>query len=362
MSEIRNDNSKKEEYENLKEKYKNHLEKFKSPRILEYFATALANKLDLNPRSHYSLPDPRFIVLDEEREIFRKMSAGFSIQKETQKWIEVLEWDPGLWKTMMVEQFWAITNREVVRIQCSKMDPSDLFFSPQLKAWETSRQPAEWIKIMQKPWVIILFDEIDKLDPQCFERLHRLFDSGRSIYDPQIGTIKANSDCLFAATRNSYEILSNPIVSRSSIMQINAPSEENEAFKVSKFTGIEYFNNINYDEFRNIYSWNKSSSIKSAWSEKLEVVLKNISGLVKLFQALRQKQKSEDFQEKFEFEVSYRDAEQIFLRYNKLWNQTFSEVVSEVLIPKARAVVQDFEDKDIQENIVKELVKEYISW
>jgi hypothetical protein len=42
-----------------------------------------------------------------------------------------------------------------------------------------------------------LFDEIDKLNSQSFERLHSLFDGARSIYDPQIGSVKANSDCLF---------------------------------------------------------------------------------------------------------------------------------------------------------------------
>lgn len=66
------------------------------------------------------------------------------------------------------------------------MDPSDLFFSPQLKAGETSRQAAEWIQLMQKPGTIILFDEIDKLNPQSFERLHSLFDTARAIYDPQL--------------------------------------------------------------------------------------------------------------------------------------------------------------------------------
>jgi hypothetical protein len=29
-----------------------------------------------------------------------------------------------------------VTNREIVRVQCSKMDPSDMFFSPQYKAGE----------------------------------------------------------------------------------------------------------------------------------------------------------------------------------------------------------------------------------
>ncbi len=32
---------------------------------------------------------------------------------------------------------------------------------------------------------------------------------------------------------------------------------------------------------------------------------------------LRAKQKSENYDDKFEYELSYRDAEQIFLRYNR---------------------------------------------
>ncbi len=355
LSTIRWDVSKQEQYTSLKDKLRQHLEKYKSARILDYFATTLANKLDLNPRSHLSLPDPRFIVLAEEKDIFRKMSAGFSIQKQERKWIEILEGDPGLWKTMMCEEFGAITNREVIRIQCSKMDPSDLFFSPQLKAGETSRQPAEWIKIMQKPGTLILFDEVDKLDPQCFERLHRLFDAGRSIYDPQIWTIKAHPDCLFAGTRNSYEILSNPIVSRSSIMQIHAPSEENEAYKIAKYTWIDYFNNVSFKEFVDVYE-GRNDDTKSAGSEKLTSILDNIRSTVQLFQKLRKKQKSDNYDDKFEFEVSYRDAEQIFLRHRQLSDSSFKDIAKEVLTPKARAVVKDFEDKDIQEKILNDLI------
>ena len=69
-----------------------------------------------------------------------------------------------------------MTNREIIRVQCAKMDPSDMFFSPQLKAGETSRQPAGWIQLMQKPGTEVLFDEIDKLSTECFDRLHSLFD------------------------------------------------------------------------------------------------------------------------------------------------------------------------------------------
>jgi hypothetical protein len=91
LSELRKDDSQSDAYTELSEKFQKHRQKYKSARILEHFAVGLANKLDLNPRAHLSLPDPRFIVLDEERDIFKKISAGFSIQKAEQKGIEILE-------------------------------------------------------------------------------------------------------------------------------------------------------------------------------------------------------------------------------------------------------------------------------
>ena len=157
--------------------------------------------------------------LDEEKkEILEKLSERLAEQK--QNWgIEILEWWSELWKTAMCEFLANVTNREIVRVQCSKIDPSDMFFSPTLKKWETSREPADWIKLMQKPWTIILFDEIDKLNDQCFERLHSLFDRSRSVYDPQLWSVKANEDCLFIWTCNSDSRLSNPILSRSRILK-----------------------------------------------------------------------------------------------------------------------------------------------
>mgnify|MGYP002523584619 CR=1 FL=1 len=84
------------------------------------------------------------------------------------------------------------------------------------------------------------------LNDQCFERLHSLFDRGRSVYDPQLWKVKANPDCLFLWTRNSYDRLSNPILSRWRILQINYPPVLNEAFKISKYsqTLIKEYENL----------------------------------------------------------------------------------------------------------------------
>jgi hypothetical protein len=52
----------------------------------------------------------------------------------------------------MCEYLAAVTNREIIRVQCSKKIPyADFFFAPTLKPGESVRKPAEWIKMMQKP-------------------------------------------------------------------------------------------------------------------------------------------------------------------------------------------------------------------
>lgn len=76
-----------------------------------------------------------------------------------------------------------------------------------------------------------------------------------------------------------------------------------------------------------------------------------------MLHALREAQKSENWDEQFKFEVSYRDAEQIFLRFIQYGDSAnFKEVVKEILIPKARAVVKDFEDKDTQEKVAIDII------
>jgi hypothetical protein len=272
--------------------------------------------------------------------------------------IEILEWWPGLWKTVMCEFLANVTNREIVRVQCSKMDPSDMFFSPTLKKWETSREPADWIKLMQKPWTVILFDEIDKLNDQCFERLHSLFDRSRSVYDPQLWSIKANQDCLFLWTRNSYDRLSNPILSRWRILQINYPWELNEAFKISKYSTSAVLKKMSYEEFEMLYDkyvtrWESApTNAQEKWVYEL---VQNINHLLNVFNKLRELYWAD---EPFAYELSYRDARQIFVDYNSSWN--FKTALENVLVPKARWAVIDPDDKKTQEEMVRSAINEEI--
>ncbi len=328
--------------------------RYQKARFTDRLIDGITREKQINPRPYLQKINDKFIVLDEEKELIKKLSDGMMIQKETGKGIDILEWPPGLGKTEICRFIAGISNREIIRIQCAKMDPSDMFFSPQLKAGETTRQPAEWIALMQKPGVIVLFDEIDKLSSECFDRLHSLFDGGRSVFDPQVGSFKAHRDTVFLATRNSYEKMTNPIVSRGTITLMKAPGEENEAFKVLQYTGLPYFEKMDYVEFKRQYKLYAGGTKSTDPNEKVVAsVFGNIRWLVQTLNDLRAKQKSENFDDKFEYELSYRDAEQIFLRYNRNPGSSFKEKVQDVLIPKVRAVVLSFEDKDSQEKIAQ---------
>ena len=329
--------------------------KFSNAIYTEKLMSNLIKAQKLNPRSKVPEFDTSYIVLDEEKDVLTKLSARLVDQKQNGG-IDILEWWPWLWKTVMCEFLASVTNREIVRVQCSKMDPSDMFFSPTLKKWETSREPADWIKLMQKPWTIILFDEIDKLNAQCFERLHSLFDRSKSVYDPQLGKIKANPDCLFLWTRNSYDSLSNPIISRWRIMQISYPWKENESFKISKYTDNPILKKLSYDEFKQLrakYIDRKEPAPNTKKDQELYKLIYGIEILLNIFTALREHY--EDERETYRYELSYRDARQIFVDYSKGGNLKAS--IEWILIPKSRAAVLDKDEKNEQEQLVRRVIE-----
>ncbi len=151
--------------------------------------------------------------------------------------------------------------------------------------------------------------------------------------------------------------MTNPITSRGTIIIMEPPGEVNEAFKVSKYTNIAYFEKMNFPEFQKQYARYTTSANTTDPNEKMVANLFGyIRSLVKTLNALRTKQKSEDYNDKFEYELSYRDAEQIFLRFNRNPGVSFKNKVKEVLVPKVRAVVRSPEDKDMQEKIANEVI------
>lgn len=336
-------------------KLRNIREKYGDLIYTEHLIARLIKQQKLNPRSKVPPFDPYYIVLDEEKEILKKLSGRLVDQKQNSG-IEILEWWPWLWKTVMCEFLANVTNREIIRVQCSKMDPNDMFFASTLKKNEVTREPADWIRLMQKPGTIILFDEIDKLNDQCFERLHSLFDRSRSVYDWHLWTIKANQDCLFLWTRNTYDRLSNPILSRWRILQVKYPWLLNEAFKISKYTTSNVLRKMSYDEFKMLYDkyinrWEWAPS--SAQEKSIYELVQNINHLLNVFNKLREQYWAD---EPFVFELSYRDARQIFVDYNG-WI-SFKEALEWVLIPKAMWAVLDPDEKKTQEEMARNAINE----
>lgn len=347
------------EKEKLRKEFNDKKIYYKDARYTELLISRLIKQQKLNPRSKVPEYDPNYIVLDEEKEILKKLSARLVDQKENGG-IEILEWWPWLWKTVMCEFLAQATNREIIRVQCSKMDPNDMFFSPTLKNRESSHEPADWIKLMQKPWTIILFDEIDKLNDQCFERLHSLFDRSRSVYHPQLWKFKANPDCLFLWTRNLYDRMTNPILSRWRLLRVTYPWVLNEAFKISKYTNNSILKKMTNDEFKNLYDkfitrWEPAPT--NVREKKIYDLIININHLLNVFTELR---KYYDSDEPFVYEVSYRDARQVFadmfIEFEKSWD--FKKAMEDILIPKAEGAVLDPDDKKIQ----KEMVQRAIDW
>lgn len=332
---------------------------YKKARYVEKLANRLIEKEKLNPRSYVPEIDHNYVVLDEEKEILKEVSWKLLSQKK-RSGITVLKWGPWLWKTVMCEYLAAVTNREIVRVQCSKkISYSEFFFAPTLKKGETSSSPAEWIKMMQKPWTIILFDEIDKLNADCLAWLHALFDGWRHVHDPQLWDFHANPDCLFLGTMNAYEPLPKAIASRATFQEISYPSEENEAYKISKYADNDLLNGLTFEEFKEL--WNdriiKERKTKGEKEHKLNELLDNIKKLLEVFKILRGKY--EDDYEKFEYELSYRDAAQVFDAYAV--NNNFKKSVRDALVSDADSVVW-VEDKKEQREMVIEAIDRVFWW
>ena len=159
---------------------------------------------------------------------------------------------------------------------------------------------------------------------------------------------------LFLWTRNSYDRLSNPILSRWRILQISYPSELNEAYKISKYSDSSVLKKLSYEDFQMLYDkyiirWESAPS--NVHEKRIYDLVINIKYLLNVFTTLRKQYDSDD---PFVFELSYRDARQIFVDYNISWD--FKLAMENVLIPKARWAVIDSEDKKTQENMVRQAI------
>lgn len=344
------DEGKKKE---LRKTLRDKREYYKDARYVELLINRLIKQQKLNPRSKVPERNQNYIVLDEEKEIFKTLSARLRCQKKY-GWIEILEWWPGLWKTVMCEFLASVTNREIAVVACGDIDPQTMICSPGMKDYNTVDVLSDWVKLMQKPWTLIVFDEIDKLPPAAIAKLHSLFDTRKSVYEGWPWEIKANPDCLFIGTRNLYDTLSNPIASRARIIRVTYPSAINEAYKISKYADKPILNVMKYEDFCALYDKyiiRQEPEPKNVKEKEVYQEIINIDKLLKVFNKLRELF-SED---SYNYEISYRDAQQVYMDYNR-WID-FKTATMNALLRWSWAVTEwDKGEKQEQINIVRDVI------
>ena len=345
-----------EEKQKVLEKIETMRKKFWDVIYTEHLVARLIKQQKLNPRSLVPKKEDvaSYIVLDEEKEILKTLSARLRCQKKY-GWIDILEWWPGLWKTVMCQFLANVTNREIVVVACGRVDPETMIFSPSVEDYNSGWEPAKWVTLMQKPWTLIVFDEIDKLPPAAVVKLHSLFDTRRSVYHDQMWEVKANPDCLFMGTRNLYDTLSNPIASRARIFRMTYPSLRNEAYKISKYAQDNpLLNMLKYEDFNELYDKyvvRGEPEPKNAREKKVYQEIINIDKLLQVFTKLR-----ELFgEDKYNYEISYRDAQKVYQDYNN-WID-FKTATMNALLRWAWAVTEwDKSEKNEQVETVKAVI------
>ena len=345
-----------EEKQKVLEKIEAMRKKFWDVIYTEHLVARLIKQQKLNPRSLVPKKEDvaSYIVLDEEKEILKTLSARLRCQKKY-GWIDILEWWPGLWKTVMCEFLANVTNREIVVVACGRIDPETMIFSPSIDDKNSGWEPANWVALMQKPWTLIVFDEIDKLPPAAVVKLHSLFDTRRSVYHEQMWEVKANPDCLFMGTRNLYDTLSNPIASRARLFRMTYPSLRNEAYKISKYAKDNpVLNMMKYEDFNELYDKyvvRGEPEPKNAKEKKVYQEIINIDKLLQVFTKLRELF-SEDA---YNYEISYRDAQKVYQDYNN-WID-FKTATMNALLRWAWAVTEwDKSEKNEQVETVKAVI------
>ena len=65
--------------------------RYRKARFADLLVNNITSEKEITPRPYLQSVNVRFIVLDEERDIIRKISDGMMIQKETGKGIDILE-------------------------------------------------------------------------------------------------------------------------------------------------------------------------------------------------------------------------------------------------------------------------------
>ena len=131
---------------------------------------------------------------------------------------------------------------------------------------------------------------------------------------------------------------------------------ENESYKISKYTDNSILKKLSYDEFKQLrekYIERKESAHNTKRDQEIYKLIYWIDVLLNIFTELRKHY--EDESEIYKYELSYRDARQIFVDYSR--GKDLKTAIEGILIPKSRAAVLDSEEKNEQEQLVRRVIE-----
>lgn len=294
-----------------------------------------------------------------------EVSRLLNIQQKLGQGILILEGEAGVGKNVLVDIFGHFTNREVFTFSCNqqteKEDLTQAFmFDPERGTYRAS---SELVEALQTPGSLIIFDEINTLQPGVSKLLNSLFDYRRALYLPhEAGEIKAN-DVLFLGAMNlrhyiGTKQLPQEFVSRSRIKQIDYPPEQiggrftpYEAEILASH--IDALKDLSQEEFYRAWDWvvnnDKSNGADVLLSPEREKSIREIQHVVKVANVIRSAYKAyqtEESPEEVNFIFSIRETEWIAAEIN--FGMDATQAIRDVVLPK----VTDHKERDRVDTII----------
>lgn len=186
--------------------------------------------------------NPRWVINKYSRSLLDPIARLAGIQINRQDGILVMEGEAGSGKNMLTDIFSHFTNRALYTFPANyktvKEDLTyDYGFDPERG---TFREDSKLLEALQTPGTVIVFDEINTLQPGLTKMLNSLFDYRRALYLPDGRIIKADPSVILIGTMNpqnylGVQRLSQEVLSRARVLWIGYPPEKEDG----KWTAYE---------------------------------------------------------------------------------------------------------------------------
>ena len=207
-------------------------------------------------------------VTPDIMENLREMTECSNTMLKSQHDILILEWEAWVWKNVIIDIFAHFTNRPVFVFSCGKRtDVQDLTYLWILDENGSKKLNSKVVEAIHTPNAILVFDEINTLDPGIQKRLNGLFDGRKALVVDEAWdrkrTEKAEKSVLFFGTMNPQgysgtQPLAQDVRSRAHFIYHDYDwllhNTSNWKVEVSYSDALKVYGNVKY--FWKLSSWN----------------------------------------------------------------------------------------------------------